>query len=130
MSAYLSGLSADRRDVAPGLIANLMTVSPNPPLFVSASTDGHTIASGLTIVDGQLASVQCMATLPEARRRGGARDVLAAIEAIAARRDATHLYLQTSGDNAAARALYSASGFTVVGRYWTRSAPQPAVTPR
>jgi GNAT superfamily N-acetyltransferase len=117
LSIYLSGLSADRRAVAPRLIAQL----GSRPWFVTAAVDGEPASSGLTIVDGAVASVQCMATVPSARRRGGAAHVLAAIEARAAEERARHLYLQTGADNASARALYRAHGFHVVGRYHTRT---------
>jgi ribosomal protein S18 acetylase RimI-like enzyme len=84
--------------------------------------DGGEVGScGVTIVDGAVASVQCMATQPQFRRRGGARTVLAAIESAAASAGARWLYLQTGGDNTAARALYERTGFTVASRYHTRS---------
>jgi N-acetylglutamate synthase len=121
MATYLTGLSEDRRGVARQLIANL----PDDAQFVSVSPEHDqqcSVAStGLTIVDGPLASVQCMATLPAHRRRGGAWHVLAAIEALAQRRGATHLYLQTGGDNLGAQALYAKYGFSIVGRYHTRT---------
>lgn len=118
MDAYLSGLSLDRRAIAPRLIANL----PNAGvIFVGHLSNDITRTSGLTVIDGRLASVQCMATLPTARGRGGAKAVLAAIEATALQHGATTLYLQTGGDNAAARALYAGAGFEIIGRYHTRT---------
>lgn len=117
MEAYLSGLSADRRDAAPRLIANL----PRTAVFVSDDASGRATSCGLTVIDGPLASVQCMATLPGARRQGGAQRVLAGIEAVAAQNAARHLYLQTGGDNHAAQALYAGYGFRVIGRYHTRT---------
>jgi N-acetylglutamate synthase len=117
MDAYLSGLSADRREAAPRLIANL----PPSAVFVSADRDGVALASGLTVVDGTLASVQCMATLPAARRQGYGQRVLRGIEAIAAQNRVRHLYLQTGGGNIAAQRLYAGCGFDIVGRYHTRS---------
>jgi N-acetylglutamate synthase len=121
MDAYLSGLSMSRRQAAPRLIANL----PAAAVFVSADVDGCAIASGLTVIDhtAGLASVQCMATLPAARRTGGALRVLAGIEALAAQNNVRTLYLQTSGDNAAARRLYEGFGFTVLSHYHTRTKP-------
>ena len=120
MDAYLSGLSPDRRIVAPSLIANLPI---GHTWFVSHMTNGIATSSGLTVIDGGLASVQCMATLPEARGRGGAKAVLAAIEATARHHGASTVYLQTGGDNAAAQELYSRVGFAIVGRYHTRTKP-------
>lgn len=116
MEAYLSGLSPDRRGVAPKLIANL----PDNAVFVSYDVDNRAISSGLTVVDGRVASVQCMATLAEGRRKGAAQTVLGGIEAIAAENGVEWLYLQTGGDNIAAQSLYRRCGFEVVSRYHTR----------
>jgi ribosomal protein S18 acetylase RimI-like enzyme len=118
MAAYLSGLSQDRRGIAPRLVAGL---PQERTVFVAAEADGQVASSGLTVIDGQVASVQCMATRPEFRRRGRAGAVLGAIEAVAAAHGARWLYLQTSGDNHAAIALYGRVGFTVAGRYHTRT---------
>ena len=79
------------------------------------------VGSGLSIADGNLASVQCMATLASARRQGCARAVLSAIEAWAAAQGCTHLYLQAETDNTAAIALYVTFGFRVAGRYHVRT---------
>ena len=113
---YLEGLSPDRRAVAPLLVERV----PGPRMFFSAVRDGTVIASGLSVLDGRLASVQCMATLASARRTGAARAVLAAIEAYARGGGACRLYLQTDVANAAAMTLYGSIGFTVAGRYHTR----------
>lgn len=113
---YLEGLSPDRRAVAPRLVEQV----PAPRLFFSGMRDGTVIASGLSVLDGLVASVQCMATLPSARRTGAARAVLAAIEAYAREGGARRLYLQTDVANAAAMTLYGSIGFTVAGRYHTR----------
>ena len=64
---------------APKLIGNL----PRAAVFLSFDDNaGRAMSSGLTVVETSVASVQCMATLPEARRRGGAQAVLDGIEAI------------------------------------------------
>lgn len=117
LEAYLSGLSPNRRDVAPRLIERL----GDRAVFVSDETDGVATSSGMTVIDGDLASVQCMATLPMSRRQGGARRVLAGIEAIAAQNECSHLYLQTGGENLSAQRLYEGCGFRIIGRYHTRT---------
>lgn len=117
LAAYVSGLEENRRATAPQLLKGL----PKSARFVSALEDGRVISSGLTIVDGDVASVQCMATVPEARRRGGSERVLRAIETIAGVKGAKHLYLQTGSDNEAARTLYGRYGFRVIGHYHTRT---------
>ncbi len=68
------------------------------------------------------AVIGCMATLPEARRRGAARAVLAALAAWAGERGAP-LCLNVDADNGPARALYEEAGFEPVSSYWYRTAP-------
>jgi hypothetical protein len=76
MAVYLSGLTEDRRGVAPRILAGL----PPHRMYFACVRQGRPVSSGLSIADGQFASVQCMATLQGAQRQGGARTVLAAIE--------------------------------------------------
>ena len=116
MEVYLSGLSPDRRGVAASILARL----PARRMYFACRRSGKLVGSGLSIADGSLASVQCMATRPEAQRQGCARSVLAAIERWAARQGCDLLYLQTGADNAAAQALYCHYGFFLAGRYHTR----------
>ena len=117
MVVYLSGLSESRRGKAPAILKNL----PRGAHFISGVVAGRTMSCGLTIGDGEVASVQCMATLPEGRRQGGAQRVLATIEHLAAREGRRALYLQAEGTNAAAHALYHSVGFVEVGTYHTRT---------
>lgn len=117
MAVYLSGLAEDRRATAPLLIKGL----PKTARFFSALDELRAISSGVSIVDGDLASVQCMATADGARRRRGAWRVLEAIETVAGVSGAKYLYLQTGAANTAARALYERFGFEVVGQYHTRT---------
>lgn len=116
LAAYLSGLSANRREIAPRILAGL----PRAAVYVSAVRSGVVIASGMTIPDGRLASIQCMATLPEARRQGAALAVLAEIERLATAYGCDTLYLQTDRDNPAAVTLYERFGCTLAGHYHTR----------
>jgi len=117
LDIYLAGLSPDRREVAPRILAGL----PAQRTYFGCMRAGQLIGSGLSIVDGPLASVQCMATLATARRQGGARAVLQAIEASARSAGCECLYLQAEAANSAALSLYQAFGFRVVGRYHMRS---------
>jgi N-acetylglutamate synthase len=117
MAIYRSGLTEDRRGVAPRILAGL----PPHRMYFACLREGRPVSSGLSIADGRFASVQCMATAEGAQRQGGARAVLAAIESWAAEQGCTTLYLQTSADNIAAQALYGGHGFFVAGRYHTRA---------
>jgi ribosomal protein S18 acetylase RimI-like enzyme len=116
LSVYLSGLAPNRREVAPAILAGL----PAHRAYFLCRRAGAVVGSGLSVADGHLASVQCMATLANARRRGCAKAVLAAIEAWAATQGCTHLYLQAEAANTAAIALYEGCGFRVAGRYHVR----------
>jgi N-acetylglutamate synthase len=117
LKIYLGGLSADRRGAAPDILARL----PTSAIYVGALINRHLTSCGLTIPDGAVASVQCMATHPDARRQGGAQLVLAAIETSAAARGIKALYLQTGADNIAARKLYAGLGYEAIGTYHTRT---------
>lgn len=65
----------------------------------------------------------CMATRPDARRRGLATAVLGALAEWAHEREAEMLYLQVLAENPAAHALYSRAGFTRSHGYVHRAAP-------
>ena len=117
MAVYLTGLSADRKAAAPAILAGL----PAQRAFLSCRREVAVVASGLTIADGDLASVQCMATLPAARRKGCAHAVLRAIEAQAAARACRYLDPQAEAANVAAIGLYESFGFHVAGRYHLRT---------
>jgi len=117
LTVYLSGVSADRKAIAPTILAGL----PVPRTFLACRRAGSVVGSGLTIPDGDLASVQCMATLPAARRQGCALAVLRAIEARAAEQGCARLYLQAEAANTPAIALYESFGFRVAGRYHFRT---------
>jgi len=117
LAVYLSGLAPNRREVAPAILAGL----PARRSYFACRRVGAVVGSGLSVADGSLASVQCMATLASARRQGCARALLCAIEAWAAAQGCTHLYLQAEAVNAGAIALYEAFGFGVAGRYHLRT---------
>ena len=65
LAVYLSGLSPNRRAVAPAILAGL----PARRSYFSCRRAGTVVGSGLSIADGNLASVQCMA---DARKRAAA----------------------------------------------------------
>ncbi len=115
-AVYLQGVSESRRAVAPEIVERV----PAPRRFFSAVKDGAVIGSGLSVLDGTVASVQCMATLSTARRSGAATSILAGIERHAAANGIRWLYLQAESANHAAVTLYTRAGFTLAGHYHTR----------
>jgi ribosomal-protein-alanine N-acetyltransferase len=62
------------------------------------------------------AEILTLAVVPAARRRGLGGTLLASAMAAARGRGATAMFLEVAESNAAARALYAAGGFTLVGR--------------
>lgn len=62
------------------------------------------------------AEILTLGVLPEARRRGAGRALVAAVEREAQTRGAEALFLEVAEDNLAARALYLERGFAQVGR--------------
>jgi ribosomal-protein-alanine N-acetyltransferase len=81
------------------------------------------------------AEVLTIATVPDHRRKGLARKALTEAEKEAATRGAAFVFLEVAEDNAAARALYAAMGYTPIGRrdgYYTpkNSAPVAALVLR
>jgi GNAT superfamily N-acetyltransferase len=93
-----------------------------PSAYATALLDGRPAAVGRAVLDDGWAGVLGMATLPDARRRGAATAVLAALAGWAADRDGVHLYLQVSAASSSAAALYRRAGFAPVCAYHYRCA--------
>lgn len=100
-------------------------------IAVSQGDDGETpvgfaLASGL----GEEWELLSLAVLPERRRAGLARRLLAAMIDGARERGAGRLFLEVAEDNTPARLLYDGSGFRQIGRrpgyYKRRSTPAMA----
>ena len=80
-------------------------------------------AVGRATHHGGWVAVTCMATRPEARRRGAGRAVLAALTGWAYRREA-RLCLNVDAANEPARGLYESAGFKPKYPYWYRTASE------
>lgn len=78
-------------------------------------------AVGRATHHGGWVAITCMATRPEARRRGAGRAVLSALIGWAHRRDAK-LCLNVAVENEPARNLYESAGFEPSYSYWYRTA--------
>ncbi|MEO1641142.1 MAG: GNAT family N-acetyltransferase [Pseudomonadota bacterium] len=78
----------------------------------------------ITLDEAELLTIT---TAPNERRQGHGRAVLAAAEAQAASHGAAAMFLEVADDNTAARRLYAAANFTIVGRrkgYYARAGQQ------
>jgi ribosomal-protein-alanine N-acetyltransferase len=95
--------------------------------YLAARADGALVGyAGIAFVAGPPypeAEIHTIGVDPEHRRRGIGRELLRGLLAVADAEGAT-VYLEVRTDNEAARALYEAEGFTVVGlrrRYYRPS---------
>jgi len=82
-----------------------------PRTFVLATVDGKPAGAGLGVCERGHACLSAIHTLPDHRRRGVARSIVAAIARWAEEHGAHLLYLQVEADNLAARQLYATQGF-------------------
>ena len=84
---------------------------------VLVSIDGGVVVGyGSIMVVGDLADLQRIAVLSEARRRSFGRDLLESLLATAIERGAARILLDVAASNEAAIGLYSGFGFTTIGR--------------
>jgi N-acetylglutamate synthase len=93
-----------------------------PAGYVTATRDTDVLAVGMLVVERGWAGVFCMATRPEARRRGIATAVLQHGVRWAADHGAQQLYLQVEESNLAAVQLYTRLGFQLSHHYHYRVA--------
>ena len=75
------------------------------------------VAAARGALDGEWLGIYEVATLPEARRRGAATAVIAALAAWGMARGAWRAYLMVEEDNSAAHGLYARLGFSRAYRY-------------
>jgi GNAT superfamily N-acetyltransferase len=117
---YFDAVTESRRVIN----AKILDSVPPPCAWLACRRGGKVISTGLCVVDGEFAVVECMATRTEARRQGGAQAVLAGIEAWATARGARTLALQVVAANPPALALYRGLGFLPVAtnRFWIGAA--------
>jgi N-acetylglutamate synthase len=94
--------------------------------YLTATGDAEVLAVGMLVVERDWAGVFCMATRPQARRRGIATAVLRRGASWAADHGARQLYLQVEETNLAALRLYTQLGFQPSHHYHYRVAPPPA----
>jgi GNAT superfamily N-acetyltransferase len=93
-----------------------------PSVYASAMVGDDVVAVGRAVADTGWAGVFSMATLPSARGKGAARNVLTALAEWAAENGVGCMYLQVERDNGAASRLYARAGFTEICAYHYRTA--------
>jgi ribosomal protein S18 acetylase RimI-like enzyme len=107
---------AAERDVARRILTG------GPAVYASHGDPSAPDAVARLAVVGEWGGLYAVATRPEARRRGLARELARALAHAAADRGVTALWLQVVADNAAAHALYASLGFRRASgySYWSR----------
>jgi N-acetylglutamate synthase len=90
---------------------------PFPCVHVALSANDQIVAVGQIVVEGEWAGVQCMATVPFCRQRGGASAVLHRLALEASSMDAPRMYLAVMAGNTTAGRLYERSGFHISHEY-------------
>lgn len=115
-SVYLSSISSDRAKSAQAILTRV----PQPCIFVTAYQNGVPVSVALGVVHDGVVIAECVATIAAARRRGGARRVMEALEAWGGERGATAIGLQAVEANGAAQGLYGGLGYRLIGRYHYR----------
>ena len=83
-----------------------------PRAFALARRGGALAGAALAVADRGWVGLTAVHTLPEQRRRGVARCLLAALAGWARDQGVAQLYLQVERDNSPARRLYAGLGFT------------------
>jgi GNAT superfamily N-acetyltransferase len=97
----------------------LQRVAP-PSAYASVELGAETIAVGRAVADTGWVGVFSMATRPEARGKGAAGAVLAALADWAAVSDVERMYLQVEHENAVAMRLYGRVGFSELCGFYFR----------
>jgi ribosomal protein S18 acetylase RimI-like enzyme len=101
----------------------ILTGCPALYALVRADDGGPAAVGRLAVVAGaagRWGGLYCMATRPDARRRGYATRVQQALFSAGAARGLTGYWLLVMASNTAARELYSRAGFSEVSRYYYR----------
>jgi GNAT superfamily N-acetyltransferase len=101
---------------------NMLGRVERPSAYASAIVGDRVVAVGRAVADTGWAGVFGMATLPEARGKGAARTVLAALAGWAGAHETDRMYLQVERDNVPALRLYERMGFSQMCGYYYRAA--------
>lgn len=88
--------------------------------FATVRMNGEPATVGLGVVEDGWLGVYCVATMPDYRRRGGARAVMRTLAIWGQLYGAEYAYLQVMEKNVNAQALYGSMGFAVAYPYHYR----------
>ncbi|MEV4658385.1 GNAT family N-acetyltransferase [Micromonospora sp. NPDC049301] len=123
-SAAWLAIAAGRKGGLPDAARHVLS-AVDQVRFAHVYADGALVATGRGTVTGQgrWLGLSLIEVLPEARRQGLARAVIAALADWGVSAGATHAFLQVEQRNSAAVALYQRLGFTTHHTYLTRVAP-------
>lgn len=111
-------MAADKRAALHAeTLAFTMSHMPSPKVFTTAGERSGPAAIGCASVEGALMGIFTMRTLPHARRKGLARNVLKGLMAWGRGQGAITAWLQVEAANTAAVALYQAAGFRTLYNY-------------
>lgn len=95
-----------------------------PARYLLIAEGGITVSCGLAVAEGEHVGLFDIVTHPNHRRRGLARQLVAALLQWGRHTGATTAYLQVMADNEPALALYRKFGFKDRYAYWYRRQPQ------
>lgn len=89
--------------------------------LVARDDADHCVATGMVVIDGDLAGIFDVVVDEEKRRRGYARQIMHRLFDAALDAGAAHAYLQVEQGNVAARRLYASLDFSDRYTYWYRT---------
>ena len=104
----------------------VMMRAAGPKTALLGRDEGRAAAAGFAAIHDGTAMVHALEVLPDHRRRGVARTLMAEAAIWARGQGAVHLAVICTAGNAGANALYRGMGMAMVGRYHYRQHPQGA----
>ena len=111
--------------IGPDRIAVMMRAA-GPKTALLGRDAGHAAATGFAAIHAGIAMVHALDVLPDHRRRGTGRNLMAEAAIWARGQGARHLAVICTAGNTGANALYTGMGMTMIGRYHYRQHPQGA----
>ncbi|UEM05929.1 GNAT family N-acetyltransferase [Skermanella rosea] len=114
--AAANGINTSMRDIHDRMLGSILL----PTAFATVFDGGRAAGYGLAVAERGMVGLFDIVTVPEFRRRGLARRMVAALLAWGGARNADRAYLQVVASNERALNLYEAAGFREAYRYHYR----------